>query len=287
MSNSVVAKTTDSLYDLNEENSMLRLPVERQSEEIAFVGVYYNEGVSRLNNLFRLVRPWFKHMVIALQSPTADELNVTKSWTDEIIIHPKFGFCEASFSDVFNRVRELKAGWIFNLDGDELADQTLLASLSFAINDKDIQESDGARVPRRNTLQLSTGNVIPSLNESQARLLRSSCNRPAVPHADFTGTRKRPAAWHAYGAIRQHRTLEEFIKDQMSYFKSEDANPYSTIVSADYLASTYEYLVRYLGEKQAKYEYRAIGQVGIEALALISRFANPESSWEGWNGETV
>ena len=71
----------------------------------------------------------------------------------------------------------------------------------------------------------------------------------------------------------------------MSYYKKDDTNPYSTIVSADYLSSMFQYLIRYIGVSAAEAEYLKVGADGREALALMESFANPESTWADWTGE--
>lgn len=220
---------------------------------LAFVGAYHGEGTARLDRLFRQVRPWAGLMIVALQGATEDEHDVACMYADVVIEQDTLGFCEASFPAIEEALaRYPEATWAFSMDGDELADAHLLASLSLATDPS--QVADSWRIWKRTTLQLQNGDVIPGLTEANLRLYRTYCTRPPKPHAWVEGVRHEPSIW-PLGAIREHRTMREYITDQMRYASLDTG---ITATTATLLNKTYAHLRQFLDVPGALAEFRNV-----------------------------
>lgn len=249
------------MFDHPERYEEQEAPYEGQPREhLSFVGAYHGEGPVRLDRLFRQVRPWVGTMVIALQAPTEQEVAVASTYANVVLIHPKLGFCEASFWDIENTLRTQyeNVRWVFSMDGDELADQQLLASLSTMANFADIRwgkDRTGWRILKRTTLGLSDGTVVPGITEANLRFYDVACTRPPKPHAWIEGIDREPEVWNL-GAIREHRTMEEYLNDQTRYASLDgDAVP----ITRALLNRTFRHLRQFLSEAAVHEEFYKAG----------------------------
>lgn len=244
---------------------------ERQ-EDVAFIGVFHGEGPARLERLYRSVRPWFATMVVALQGPTDTELELTSAWADVVIEHPTMGYCEWSFNAVYAAVRERGIGWTFNLDGDELADPTLLGSLGNLIRNPGVMRAGGARFYRRNVFTDWDGQQFPSFSEETGRLLRSEATREPLVHSHSRGTKTRPPLSEV-GSIWQFRHVDEFLTDHQRYLSIQGAEGETDTVTREYLTAWYRSM-------RSLYNERYIRKHTPETLLeIIDQTLAPEKTW--------
>lgn len=274
-----------SLKDLREDVQGIWWPNPEPTEDIAAIGVFYNEGPVRLERWFRNMRPWFSQILVVLQQPTDEETELAEAWCDVVLIRPKLGFMEPSLNELAELCGARGIPWMFKMDGDELADQCLLASLPYAIEDPGILHSRAGRIPIRNTFQLTDGTVIPGWNEINERLLDTSLRiSPVVPHATFKA-RDVPAFWSDYGAIRQHRdSISEYVKGQLGFY--ELSNAAGRVHTLAILEPVYTLLERLLGKERALKEFThgLDANSSEQALGMVARARDPLASWEGYDG---
>lgn len=252
------------MYDLEWE-AQHRAPVPAITPNVAFMGAYYGEGPERLDQLFRSVRGWFSDLIVALQEPTQQERAVANKWCDVVLLHDKRGLGEASWPELLEAVRARKLRWVFVLDGDELADPSLLASLAKLVDYDPAERSRGVRMPVRSTIGLSDGTVLPAPTELNLRMFYSTCSRKPNPHSWIDGIIGDPVLWAHAGAIRQHRLLDAYLSDQLRYSKMTS---YGTRETRKLLTETFSLVASVLGTEAALVEFAA-SAADDEVLDLI------------------
>lgn len=269
--------TFPDLHRLSEAEGGGEVPVPEPSGQIAFIGVFHGEGPERLEPLLWQAHQWFGGVFVSLQGGTDDERAVCEDMGVTLLESPTMGFSEATYQDVMNAAHRAGFAWVFNLDGDELADPTLLASLPWAIQDPNVMQANAARVPRRNTFEIPPSAyslhgrmIVPGFNESNARLHRSDLTRPRVVHSDLLGTRTKPHPWHDFGAIRQHRTVDEYVRDQLRFREIAVDKTFAT----GRLVQLQEQLSQFLFESEVD------DLMGEEAMYYIDQHKYPQGSWE-------
>ena len=236
---------------------------------VAFIGAFHNEG-ERLLRLLRQTQPWFKHRVIALQGPEDLEIeNVSKLLRyndDTLILQDKLGFGEASFPEIMRTVRNAypRVEWVFYMDGDELAEPSLLACMTYAILDPEAAASKGIQLLKRSNIVLPDGSVLPGIAEKNLRIWKVDCERPPKPHAWIEGIIGDPLFWPV-GAIRETRNLAEYLRDQISYVK---VDPGATDITKGLLKETYEHLQQFLPASEVSNLFRGINEEAWEMVKL-------------------
>jgi len=262
------------------EAGITSIPSVRMMDQIALMSIVHGEGPQRLQTLLQWVRPWFAHVILGMQGPTDEEYAIAQSFDCVIVEDEVHGFPAPTFDKVMREVRAYGSEWAFWVSGDELPDQTLMASLPMAIARPEITRALGARVPIRNTWELSTGQILPGWNEINERLLYKTISFPPRMHAHALGTRTRPPAWTEYGAIRQHRTVSEFLKAYV--WKLQQSDVYASSVSAQYVLTLEELLTRALGRERAHAEFaRHLSLAEIDFLSKkLTEYADPLSTWK-------
>jgi hypothetical protein len=178
---------------------------------------------------------------------------------DVLIQQPKLGFGEASFPEIMKNVRELDGDirWVFYMDGDELAETSLLETMQLAVDHPEAELSKGVRLIKRSNMILNDGTVLPGLSEINLRIWQLDCERPPKPHSWIEGINGDPFFWPV-GAVRETRNLREYIHDQVSYI---DADPLAEATTRDLFKQTFAQLVSFLGYDGAMQEFFSAGNV--------------------------
>jgi hypothetical protein len=182
---------------------------------ISFVMVVWNDQ-GRASRLLARIRPYFEQVVIGVQQSPDDTLEVASFYADVLVEDAHHGYGDATFGPkLLPRVR---TPWTLKLDADEWPSDDLLDSLSNATWYADhVAHTRGVWIPFRSAVD----GIEYEEQHSHLRLFHTSAGWPATLHS-------RPPIedgilWSS-GYIRHDRSLDELVRDYMSYLRVGEGN---------------------------------------------------------------
>lgn len=239
----------------------------RKNRNVVLVSAMYREPPLRMHRLLKSCRPWFDKMIVALQDPLNSELAMATEYADIVLQHEASGFCESSYADLLELARDY-GEYVFSIDGDELAEPSLLASLDELVStDMRVRAFGGARILKRTTFGIPFGSemvVLPGVTEANLRLYRADYVRPAYPHSRIEGPPEDiDPPLIEVGALREHRTVREYVIDQVRY---AEKHPDSEATTRELLNRTFRYLCSYLEPAIVMLEYRGASETAYQMV---------------------
>lgn len=181
--------------------------------------VVWNDA-ERAEKLLKKVRPYFESLVVGVQESPDDTLAVASKYADVVVQDGHHGYGDATYGPlVLPRVR---TWWAFKLDADEWPSDDLLGSLSNATYYADhVKHTQAVWIPFRS----SVDGIEYEEQHSHLRLFHQSAGWPASLHS-------RPPIedgilW-SKGHIRHDRSLDEMVRDYLSYLEVGRGNTQHT-----------------------------------------------------------
>lgn len=201
------------------EASGIPYPNGHPYEHITFTMVVWNDA-ERAEKLLKKVRPYFESLVVGVQESPDDTLAVASKYADVVVQDGHHGYGDATYGPlVLPRVR---TWWAFKLDADEWPSDDLLGSLSNATYYADhVKHTQAVWIPFRS----SVDGIEYEEQHSHLRLFHQSAGWPASLHS-------RPPIedgilW-SKGHIRHDRSLDEMVRDYLSYLEVGRGNTQHT-----------------------------------------------------------
>lgn len=187
-------------------------------EDCSYVGVAWNEE-ERAPALLHLMREWFPYLLVAVQESSDATLEIVESIADRpgdvVLRHPHFGFGDASFPDLLDKV---KTGWVFVVSFDEMPSEGLLEAIGPVTAWADQNGVDSFTVPFRSKIE---GYDFTNEQDAHVRLFRSGLTWKPALHNEPVGRRR---AELREGYIQHDRSLDEMMRDYLSYWKVGQGN---------------------------------------------------------------
>jgi hypothetical protein len=196
--------------------------------DVTFAGVYWQEE-KRLPKLLSFVRPWFKNIVVGVQEGSDKTLEIARKHADIVVEDAHHGYAEPTFSKVLERI---KTPWTFVVSGDEMPSWDLLDSFQSMLDRVASGVSplrpgnvptpgpiDGLWIPFRSTID---GIDFTAETDGHVRVFRSDLWWPTTMHS---GPQCRNVDEWRVGSISHDRSLDEMVKDYLSYFAIGKGNP--------------------------------------------------------------
>jgi hypothetical protein len=190
-------------------------PNGRPYTHISFAMVVWNDE-QRAAALLKRVRPYFETLVVGVQQSPDGTLEVARALADVIVEDTHKGFGDATFGPgVLPRVR---TPWTLKLDADEWPSDDLLKSLSNATWYADhVAHTQGVWIPFRS----SVDGIEYEERHAHMRLFHTAAGWPALLHS--TPPIEDGILW-SRGHIRHDRSLDELVRDYMSYLRVGEGN---------------------------------------------------------------
>lgn len=176
--------------------------------------VAWNEQ-ARLGKLLDYLRPYFETIAIVVQESTDETFRIAREFADIVEIDKHRGFGDASFGPIL--LPRVKTLWTLKIDCDEMPDEGLLQSLSSATWYAEHLGLGGLWIPFRS----SVDGIEYEEQHSHLRLFRTSIGWPGTLHS--RPPTDRTAVWTT-GHIRHDRTLDEMMRDYLSYWRAGQGN---------------------------------------------------------------
>ena len=187
-------------------------------DDCSYVGAAWNEEV-RAARLLTLMREWFPHLLVAVQESTDRTLEIVRSIacrpTDVVLEHPHMGYGDASFPDLISRV---PTGWVFVVSFDETPSLDLLEAIAPVTAWADDHGVDSFTIPFHSTIE---GDDYTNEQDAHVRLFRRELTWKPTLHNEPQGRR---TAELREGYIQHDRSLDEMIRDYLSYWKVGQGN---------------------------------------------------------------
>jgi hypothetical protein len=190
--------------------SGISYPNQHPYTHISFVMVVWNDE-TRAHALLDYIRPFFSDVVVGVQDSPDRTLVVARELADVVVEDAHHGFGDATFGPkLLPRVR---TPWVLKVDCDEWPSRELLDSLSNATWYADHEaKTRGVWVPFRS----SVDGIEYEEQHGHLRLFHRSAGWPGLLHS-------RPpiedGIWWPVGHIRHDRSLDELVRDYLSYLR--------------------------------------------------------------------
>jgi hypothetical protein len=182
--------------------------------DVTFSGVYWQEE-ARLPTLLKLVRPWFKHVVVGVQKGTDATLEIAREHADVVVEDDHHGYAEPTFRKV---LEQISSPWTFVVSGDETPSTDLLDSFQSML-DQAPEGTDGFWIPFRSTID---GIDFSAEEDGHVRIFRTDLGWPKTMHS---GPPYRHAIEWRVGNISHDRSLDEMVLDYLTYFRLGRGDP--------------------------------------------------------------
>lgn len=183
--------------------------------DVTFAGVYWKEA-ARLPKLFKLVRPWFQHIVVGVQDSPDNTLEICRQNADVVVEDRHHGFAEPTFNKILAKVQ---TPWVFIISGDEQPSIDLLDSF------QEMMEA-WVRNPKIDAFWFKFKSSIDGFDftseqDGHVRMFRSNLAWPTTMHS---GPSPQNAITWPIGHINHDRSLDEMIRDYLNYFRIGKGN---------------------------------------------------------------
>lgn len=188
-------------------------------DDISLLVVAWNEA-KRIGPLLEYLKPYFDQSVICVQDSTDDTLEIVSSImdleTDQILTDRHWGHGDASFPKM---VKATRTRWAFVVSCDEWPTTELMDSLGLAaaVAQLDPMTSEAVWFRFRawiDDLEASEG--------SHLRLFKSHIGWPRSLHS--RPMTRRAIGW-PHGWFEHRRSLDEMMRDYLSYQRVAKGNP--------------------------------------------------------------
>lgn len=184
-------------------------------EDITFAIVVWNDA-ERLRPLLEYVRPWFQTLAVAVQESSDDTLDVALGLADIVVKDKHHGFGDASFGP--RLLPQVKTTWTFKVDADEWPDEELLGHLGQYVREADAKPTKGVWIPFRSWID----DRQYTEQHAHLRLFQTAVGWPGLLHS-------RPpidnGIMGTVGHIEHRRSLDEMMRDYLSYYEVGSRNP--------------------------------------------------------------
>ena len=188
-------------------------------EHITFACVAWNDA-ERLDKLLWRVRPWFKTLAVVVQESPDDTLRVAEKWADIVEADEHRGYGDASFGPKLQPL--IRTEWTFKVDADEMPSLELLASLGVMTEAADREGVRGVWVPFRSWVE----GVEWEEQHAHLRLWHNSIRWPSTLHSrPMIEDTIRAVDFHIPGHISHVRSLDEMMRDYLSYYEIGSGDP--------------------------------------------------------------
>ena len=186
-------------------------------DDITLLIVAWNEE-ERIGALLDHLLPWFSHSVICIQESTdrtyevvTEKVRVAESRLHRVLTDAHWGHGDKSYPRM---VREAYTRWCFVVSCDEWPTLDLLQSLetATAAADLDRRTDQAIWVPFRSWID----DLEVEGEHGHLRLFKTLVGWPETLHSRPMTTR---ALWWPFGCIEHRRSLDEMMRDYLSYFK--------------------------------------------------------------------
>ena len=177
--------------------------------------VAWNEQ-SRLGRLLDWLRPFFETIAVGVQESVDATFLIAHEYADVLVLDRHHGFGDATFGPKL--LPKVSTPWTFKVDCDEWPDEALLRSLSSATWYAESNGLDGIWVPFRSWVD----GIEYTEQHGHLRLFRTGLGWPATLHS--RPMTDRTAYWHT-GYVRHERSLDEMMRDYLSYWRAGRGNP--------------------------------------------------------------
>jgi hypothetical protein len=181
-------------------------------DHVSLLIVAWNEE-KRIGGLIELLKSWFTEFVVCVQESDDDTLDIAKALLPENMVtqDKHWGHGDRSFPMMVSRA---KTPWCFVVSCDETPNTDLLQSVrsATALAEADRHTSEAVWVNFVSTIE---GVEVPE-QSAHLRIFKTHVGWPNTLHSR-PGTNK-GYLW-PYGFISHDRSLDEMVKDYLSYYE--------------------------------------------------------------------
>jgi hypothetical protein len=181
--------------------------------DVTLLVVAWNES-ERIGKLLEYLKEYFVHSVVCVQESSDDTFAIAASvmnrLTDKVITDRHWGHGDASFPRM---VKATDTKWAFVVSCDEWPTRELLDSMwtAIAVAQQHEKTEEAVWFPFHSWID-----DLPASESGHLRLFQKRVGWPNTLHS-------RPATHHAiywpYGAFEHRRSLDEMVRDYLSYYK--------------------------------------------------------------------
>src|SRR5512139_456348 len=176
---------------------------------VTFCGVYWN-CADRLDALLEYARPWFKRIVVGVQTSPDNTLEVARKWADKVVEDKWHGRGDPSIQKVLNAVG---TPWAFLISDDEWPSEDLLFSFQDLSEKLVADQLNGAWIHFKSSID---GFDFTREQDNHLRFFSPLLTWPPTPHS-------RPVTsltlhWPT-GFVSHDRSLDEMMLDYTRRWK--------------------------------------------------------------------
>lgn len=226
------------------EQTSIAYPNPHPYTDVSLLVVAYNEA-ERIGSLLSYLKEYFVHSVICVQESTDGTADIARAVmdrpTDKVIDDRHWGHGDASFPKM---VKAAQTEWCFVVSCDEWPTIELLDSLWSAIAVGALDEKTDEAVWHRFREWIED---IETGESNHLRLFRTRVRWPGGLHSR---PNTNEAIWWPHGWFEHRRSLDEMMRDYLSYYELGRGAPGITIHNKEMMRGACTFVAQHRGWEQ-------------------------------------